>query len=250
MSPQPAASREAALRIACAARALNHLDIKAFVNALADRYGLPLTETRLAQITVEDLREILAGGHAGENCAVGIGLDALKAVIRLFKGEGVAGSDLPATEAYAEGDLPRSIRVAIASNHDEMLDGHFGSCERFLIYQVSPDAARLIAVRDALQTFHAEDRNAARAALVADCQILYLQSIGGPAAAKVVRAGVHPVKQPSGGAAKEVLARLQEHLRTPPPWLARIMGVPAASLAKYERELSRRRDTEVAATRY
>ncbi|MDR3324153.1 MAG: dinitrogenase iron-molybdenum cofactor biosynthesis protein [Zoogloeaceae bacterium] len=235
---QPVASREAALRIAYAAHALNHLDLKVFVNALADRYGLPLTETRLAQITVEDLREMLAGDHAEENCIVGVEPEALKAVIRLFKGEGVEGSDLPAIEAYTEGDLPRSIRVALASNHSELLDGHFGSCERFLIYQVSTEDIRLIAVRDALGTDQAEDRNAARAALVADCQIIYLQSIGGPAAAKVVRAGVHPITAPSGGVAREVLADLQNSLQTPPPWLAHVMGVPAASLAKYETELS------------
>jgi hypothetical protein len=30
-----------------------------------------------------------------------------------------------------------SIRIACASNRGERLDGHFGSCARFLIYQVS-----------------------------------------------------------------------------------------------------------------
>ena len=164
---------------------------------------------------------------------------------------------LPATEAYAEGDLPRSIRVAIASNHDEMLDGHFGSCERFLIYQVSPDAARLIAVRDALQTFHAEDRNAARAALVADCQILYLQSIGGPAAAKVVRAGVHPVKQPRGArqekcwlASRNISGRrrrgwLASWACPPPRWPDTSKNSPGGEILK-----SPRRDTRDFPTRY
>lgn len=237
MSETPIASREAALRIAHAARTLNGLDVKAFVSALADRYDLPLTETKLARITVEELREILAGEGAEQNCAVGVAMDALKDVIQLFKGEGVEGSDLPPVESYTEGEMPRSIRVAIAANRGENLDGHFGSCERFLIYQVSPDAMKLVEVRGALEADQAEDKNAARAALIKDCQILYLQSIGGPAAAKVVRAGVHPIKVPKGGPAREALAKLQEHLRTPPPWLARIMGVPAASLAKYEEEL-------------
>ncbi|MDR1855260.1 MAG: dinitrogenase iron-molybdenum cofactor biosynthesis protein [Azoarcus sp.] len=233
MSGTPTASREAALRIAHAARVLA-VDVKAFVCALADRHGLPLTEAKLAQVTVDDLRAMLAGDHADENCAVGTSLDKLKEVIRLFKGENVAGSDLPAVQPYAEGDMPQSIRVGVASNHGEELDGHFGSCERFLVYQVSPDEARLIEVRGALDADGAGDKNAARAALVKDCQILYLQSIGGPAAAKVVRAGVYPVKQPKGGAALDVIARLQQNLRHPPPWLARIMGVPAASLQKYE----------------
>jgi nitrogen fixation protein NifX len=220
------------LRIALAARMLEHLDVAAFVGALAERYDLPLTEAKLAGVTVDVLREILAGDHAEENCAVGVPLDVLKSIHQIFKGEGKE-SDLPAVAPYQDDEMPQSIRVAVASNHGEELDGHFGSCERFLIYQVAPDAVKLIAVRGALDADQAEDKNAARAALVADCQILYLQSIGGPAAAKVVRAGVHPVKQPKGGAAREVLVRLQEHLRTPPPWLARIMGVPAASLRKY-----------------
>lgn len=228
MPETPTASREAALRIAHAARLLA-VGVKALVTALAERHALPLTEAKLNLVTVDDLREMLAGEHR----AVGAPLEDLKAVIRLFKGENVAGSDLPPVQAYADGEMPHSIRVAVASNHDEELDGHFGSCERFLIYQVAPAAAKLIAARGALDADEAEDKNAARAALLADCQILYLQYIGGPAAAKVVRAGVHPVKWPKGGSARDAIARLQQHLRQPPPWLARIMGVPAASLQKY-----------------
>jgi len=199
MSETPIASREAALRIAHAARTLNGLDVKAFVGALADRYDLPLTENKLARITVEDLREILAGSHAEASCVVGVEMESLKTVIQRFKGEGVEGSDLPLVEPYAEGEMPQSIRVAIAANRGENLDGHFGSCERFLIYQVSPTALKLVDVRGTLEADQEEDKNAARAALIEDCQILYLQSIGGPAAAKVVRAGVHPIKAPKGG---------------------------------------------------
>ena len=53
--------------------------------------------------------------------------------------------------------------------------------------------------------------------------------------AEVVRAGVHPVKVAAnaGGTALETLARLQVALRSPPPWLARIMGVESATLAKF-----------------
>jgi len=243
--PNPVASREAALRIAHAARILNGLDLGFFIHAMTERHDLPLTEAKLARVTVEDLRELLAGSHAEENCAVGVDMDVLKQVIRLFQGEGVAGSDLPAVENCAEDEMPRSIRVAVASNHGEELDGHFGSCERFLIYRVSPEAIKLIAVRGTLEADQEKDRNAARAALIADCQIVYLQSIGGPAAAKVVRAGVHPVKQAGGGLARESLARLQKSLATPPPWLAHVMGVPAASLARYARALAAKAEDAV-----
>lgn len=41
-----------------------------------------------------------------------------------------------------------------------------------------------------------------RAELINGCKIVYVQSIGGQAAAKAVRVNVHPVKMPEGGLAK------------------------------------------------
>lgn len=234
-------TREAALRIALAARELDGIGVAALVHGLAARLELPLTEDKLARVSVEDLRNILAGEHEDCSCVVGVPAEGLKAAVRLLWGEGVSGSELPPVQPYAEGDMPGSIRVACASNRDEELDGHFGSCERFLVYQVSPSELRLIAVRPALAADHADDRNVARAALIADCQVLYVQSIGGPAAAKVVRAGVHPVKVPKPLPARDALPRLQQTLNSPPPWLAKIMGVAAGSLAPL-RELAEAQD--------
>jgi nitrogen fixation protein NifX len=226
-------TREAALRIALAAREMPGVEARALVQGLAAKLHLPLTETKLATFTVEDLRCLLAGDHADQNCHVGVDGETLKAVVRLLWGIGVTGSELPPVESYADGELPGSIRVACASNSGENLDGHFGSCERFLVYQVSPDALRLIGVRPTLGADQAEDRNVARAAIINDCHVVYVQSIGGPAAAKVVRAGVHPVKIPGGAPARETLVRLQATLNRPPPWLAKIMGVTAGSLTRF-----------------
>jgi nitrogen fixation protein NifX len=237
MSAPPIASREAALRIALAARTLDGLDVRALVGALADKYDLPLTESKLASITVEDLRAILAGGHAEENCVVGVSPEALKEAVRFLWGENVNNSELPVIDSYADGDLPGSIRVAIANNKGENLDGHFGSCERFLIYQLSPAAMKLIAIRSALDADTAEDKNKARAEVIADCDLVFIQSIGGPAAAKVVRAGIHPLKKPKGGTAGEILGELQGALTSPPPWLARIMGVQSSSLSRFAEAL-------------
>jgi nitrogen fixation protein NifX len=236
MSATPIASREAALRIALAARALDGLDVRALVGALADKFDLPITESKLASITVEDLRTILAGDHAEENCVVGLSGDALKEAARFLWGENVEGSDTPAIDSYTDGEMPGSIRVAIANNKGENLDGHFGSCERFLVYQVSSDKIKLVGIRSGLDADAAEDKNKARAEVIGDCDLVYIQSIGGPAAAKVVRAGVHPLKKPKGGPVRDILDELQGALQSPPPWLARIMGLPAASLAKFEIE--------------
>ena len=223
-------TREAALRVALAARELGELPVRDLVSALAARLDLPLTEAKLKTVTVADLQVILQGDDIVET---GTPKDQLKQAVRLLWGEGISGSDLPAPEPYTEGDLPGSIRVACASNNGELLDGHFGSCERFLIYQVSPVAVRLIDLRPTLEADHAEDRNVARAALIGDCQVVYVQSIGGPATAKVVRANIHPVKVGAGGTALDILVKLQQALNSPPPWLARAMGVEAGSLAKF-----------------
>ena len=240
-SQAPAMTREAALRLGLAARALPGLKVPDLVRGIADRVGLPLTEDKLAAITVSDLRAVLAGEEASElNCEVGYPQESLKLAVRFLWGEGVEGSELPSLDADATEALPGSIRVACASHSGEWIDGHFGSCDRFLIFLVSPTVIRLVALRPALEADHAEDRNQARAALIGDCQVVFVQSIGGPAAAKVIRAGVHPVKLggQDGAAlparpAREVLAELQVALGNPPPWLARIMGVEAASLAPY-----------------
>jgi len=226
----PSITREAALRVGLAARELGELPVKELVAALVARLDLPLTETKLKTVTVADLQVILQGDDVVET---GTPKEQLKQAVRLLWGEGVGNSDLPALTPYADGDLPGSIRVACASNNGELLDGHFGSCERFLIYQVSAGEARLIDLRSTLEADHAEDRNVARAALIKDCQVVYVQSIGGPATAKVVRAGVHPVKVGGGATARDTLAHLQKALRSPPPWLARVMGVEAGSLAKF-----------------
>lgn len=230
-------TREAALRIGLAARELGVASVPALVTALAERLGLPLTEARLTGVSVTDLREILAGDHADDNGCVALPQEKLKLAVRLLWGEGVEGSELPVLDRFSEGDMPGSIRVAVASNVGEQLDGHFGSCERFLVYQVSPAELRLIAVRPTLEADHAEDRNASRAALISDCQVVYVHSIGGPAAAKVVRAGVHPVKVARTDGARLILVQLQETLKRPPPWLAKVMGVEARSLAPFAESL-------------
>ncbi|PTD97718.1 dinitrogenase iron-molybdenum cofactor biosynthesis protein [Pseudothauera lacus] len=221
-------SRETALRIAMAARTLPGVNVAAFVHALGERLGLPVTDEKLARMTVADLKAMLQGDEIVDP---GVEGSVLKSAVRYLWGEGLA-DDAPLPDS----DVPQgagALTVAVASNSGEQLDGHFGSCNRFLIYRVAEDGIWLTGVRSTLEADGAEDRNAARAELLAGCQLVYVQSVGGPAAAKVVRAGVHPVKFPAGGAAREVLAQLQRVLGSPPPWLARALGREAQSLARF-----------------
>lgn len=223
-------TKPAALRIALAAKALPDVDMSGLVARLGSQLGLPITEEKLAKVTVADLKLMLSGEETVEP---DVDNESIKLAVRYLWGESGDAADLPKPDSYGEGDLPGSLRVAVASNSEENLDGHFGSCPRFLVYQVGRDDIRLIDVRSTLITDDADDKNVARAELIGDCQIVYVQSIGGPAAAKAVRANVHPVKVPDGGKARVALQRLQAVLDAPPPWLAKILGVEAKSLSKF-----------------
>lgn len=145
--------------------------------------------------------------------------------------------NLPAIHPLPENGMPDSIRVAIASNHDGILDGHFGSCLQFLIYQVSPQEIRLIDVRATVGKEDEGEKNAYLAELISDCDILYVASIGGPAAAKVVKHSIHPVKHIEEVNAEDVLAKLQGVLSSmPPPWLAKVMGHSDEARVRFEIE--------------
>jgi len=226
-------TKAAAFRITLAAKALAEVNPAAFTVKLAEKLGLPITEDKLATLTVADLKLILGGEETVEP---DVDSASLKLAVRFLWGENGDDSSVPKPESYAEGKMPGSLRVAVASNSGDNLDGHFGSAPRFLVYQVGRDAIKLIAVRPTLVADDAEDKNVARSKLIDDCQIVYVQSIGGPAAAKVVRANVHPIRFPTPVPAHEALARLQTTLQAPPPWLARIMGVEAKSLARFAEE--------------
>lgn len=226
-------TREAALRIALAARTLEGVDVAALAAKIGNQLGLPVTEEKLSKVTVADLKLILSGEETVEP---DVDPASIKLAVRQLWGENDDAENLPRPQAYQDGDMPGSVRVAVASNSEENVDGHFGSCPRFLIYQVGRNEARLVGLRPTVVADDADDKNAARAELINDCQIVYVQSIGGPAAAKVVRENIHPVKVPEGGKAIETLKRLQTILDAPPPWLGKIVGVEAKSLSKFAAE--------------
>lgn len=214
-------SEESALRIALAARALPDTDAARLLKVLDSAIGLPPTNSGFEKLTLKILKTA-ADGELSD-----IENEYIKSALAILKGENALqrGDEPPSLDNYTEGDMPGSIRVACASNRDEELDGHFGSCRRFLIYQIDENEIRLIDIRNSSELSDDGDKNANRAAMISDCNVLYVVSIGGPAAAKVVKACIHPIKHLAGGNAREKMTELQAVLSgTPPPWLAKVMG--------------------------
>lgn len=228
-----AISRDVALRIGLAARALPDIESAQLMSVLVKALGRPLSVEKLSGLTVRQLQE------SADTLFDQTPLPAVKLAMDYLwgkQGVEVSDHDLPMVSPYADGEMPGSIRVAVASNNGEKLDGHFGSCVRFLIYQISPEASRLIDIRSTLASpDRSEDKNAYRAQLIADCDVLCVVSIGGPAAAKVIKQEIHPLKFPNGGEAMKIVDELKQVLGSkPPPWLARIMGKPTRERVRFE----------------
>ena len=226
MSEQPF-TNEVALRIGLAARRLQTIGVADLIEALQMHLGDDLDEENLSKITVTNLKsafrqsEDVDGDEDREDFQTA-DMAAFKDAVRILWGETSEAEKLPPLQAYADGDMPGSVRVAVASNSAENIDGHFGSALRYLIYQVSATEIRLVDARSALEADLSEDKNAFRVKLIKDCAVLYNVSIGGPASAKVIKADIHLMPVPDGGVAREVLAKFQEVLaKKPPPWLVK-----------------------------
>ncbi|TRW89578.1 nitrogen fixation protein NifX [Candidatus Methylobacter oryzae] len=229
MNSQAALSRELALRIGLAARALPDTDAKRLLSVLTDCIGLPITEEKIAGINLNTLKTAKAGEF------IDVDEPLLTHALSILK----SGFNVPKQQAYVDGDMPGSVRIACASNDGINVDGHFGSCSQFMIYQVSADEARLIDVRttDIPDDLEIDDKNVFRAELIRDCQVLYIASVGGPAAAKIVKLGIHPIKLPGVDSVNEVIGQLQSVIAgTPPPWLAKVIGIEANDRFRFERE--------------
>ncbi|MGY3333885.1 nitrogen fixation protein NifX [Mesorhizobium sp. USDA 4775] len=125
------------------------------------------------------------------------------------------------------------MRVAIATQDMKDLNAHFGSARRFAVYDVTREECHLVEalafddVSDENGTHRTEgdDRITRKVEALKGCHLLFCLAIGGPWAAKVVSAKIHPIKVPQPQTIQEVLLRTQMMLRTcPPPWLHKVLA--------------------------
>jgi nitrogen fixation protein NifX len=234
MSSQDTLSRELALRIGLAARALPDTDAKRLFKVLTNCVGLPITEDKVGSINLKMFKTAQEGEFSNIDDVV------LKKALHILKTNVEIGeAQKPAILSFSEGDMPGSVRIACASNDALNVDGHFGSCSQFMIYQVSAEEVRLIDIRDTSipEGLEVDDKNVFRAELIQDCQVLYVASVGGPAAAKIVKMGIHPIKLSTVDPIADVVDQLKTVIAgSPPPWLAKVMGVDAIERFRFEME--------------
>jgi nitrogen fixation protein NifX len=121
------------------------------------------------------------------------------------------------------------MRIAFASSDGQAIDQHFGTAERFFLWEVGPDRAEAVG-RVSLNPDgeEREDKIIARANALDGCTIVYSTQIGGPAAAKLVGRHIHPTKAVANKPIADAVCELQTVLRgKPPPWLRKAAGLSA-----------------------
>jgi len=118
-----------------------------------------------------------------------------------------------------------SMKVAFASTDKIHVDEHFGQAKEFYLWEIGPEQAEFTGVLQVNEgDGDADDRIEARSAALADCALVYVGQIGGPAAARLVAKKIHPLKSKDAEPITEVVEKLQQVLQgNPPPWLRKAM---------------------------
>ncbi len=212
-------SDQAALRVALASKSLPNVDLRSLLGLLIQHLGEPLTETKLVGLSPKAFRLMVSSlGSGPTRREVSSALDVLC-------NPEVSDASAPKVTADQPISEPK-LKVALTSNQGEMVNGHYGSCLRVLIYEVNESEHQLVEVREMPTEKKGEERAIAMLDRVRDCHMLFTLSIGGPAAARVTRANIHPIKKMTPMSAEEVLSDLSNVIATnPPPWIKRILGI-------------------------
>ncbi|PMH44855.1 hypothetical protein BCU68_11975 [Vibrio sp. 10N.286.49.B3] len=206
-------SNEAALRISMASKTLPELDTKSFVGLLLKHLGEPLSEQKIMAISPKSFRAMLASFDDKIN------RQSMTEALAILTSQDVTLQQAPEVHAGSPLQGPK-LRVVVTSNQGELLDGHFGSCLRALVYEVNGSDSQLVDVRKVDSNIKGEQRTESLVRMIQDCHVLFTLSIGGPAAAKVTRANIHPVKKHAAIEAKTILEDLSQVIAgTPPPWI-------------------------------
>ena len=123
------------------------------------------------------------------------------------------------------------VRVAFATSDNKTINDHFGWAKRFLIYDVSGSSCfkvGQIMFSDAIEkeVCNPENKHFEKINALKSCHIVYSQSIGGPAAARLTQEKIHPMVASNATYIDTVLDDLKKLLSgAMPPWMRKITGI-------------------------
>lgn len=143
------------------------------------------------------------------------------------------------TKIKVEGtaDLDHCMKVAFATKDLETINAHFGGAKEFIVYNVSPEGFEVDGViKTETSSLSGDEKTDFKVNALRGINIMYCESIGGTAAAKVIRAGINPMKVPEPRQIEDVLKELLVMINdNPPPWIKRVMNIETTEDPRLER---------------
>lgn len=143
------------------------------------------------------------------------------------------------TKITVEGSasMDNAMKVAFATKDMQHINAHFGGAKEFVVYKVSKDGFELSeVVKTDTSEMEGDDKTDFKVKALAGVNIMYCESIGGTAAAKVIRGGMNPMKVQEPRKIEEVLKELVEMINgNPPPWVKKIMNTDSSEDVRLER---------------
>ncbi len=132
------------------------------------------------------------------------------------------------TEQPGDTTMDKSgFRVAFASSDLKKVDQHFGSAERFAIYQVTADAITLLEVAEfgSLQQDGNESKLLEKFVVLEGCVAVYCLAVGPSAVRQLMSLKIQPMKVALGTQINSTLRELQhDFVEGPSGWLARALS--------------------------
>ncbi|KIM11632.1 MAG: nitrogen fixation protein NifX [Sulfuricurvum sp. PC08-66] len=129
------------------------------------------------------------------------------------------------------------MKVAFATKDMQTINAHFGGAKEFVVYCIGPEGFELSSiVKTDTSDIESDEKTEYKIEALKGVNIMYCESIGGTAAAKVIRAGMNPMKVAEPRPIKEVLEELLAMINgNPPPWIKRLMKLKNDNDPRLER---------------
>lgn len=116
------------------------------------------------------------------------------------------------------------MKVGFATTDNILINDHFGWAKKFAVYEINGEGFRFLENRHFDEEIEELEKIDKKIAGLKDLKIIFVESIGGTAAARVVKSGIHPVKSKPNDKIEDVMGNLKAVLtKNPPPWLKKII---------------------------
>ena len=126
------------------------------------------------------------------------------------------------------------LKVAFASTDRTRVNQHFGAAEGFVIYEVTPESAKLVGVAEFAEEAMDgnEDKLVAKVDFLAGCVAVYVMAIGASAIKKLMAKGIQPIRVNEIDAVDALLLEISTAMREGGvAWIDRAMAAQSRPVA-------------------